>query len=112
MKRKNFHEYLFSLPTSDNFYTNYRQSHKKILDDLQLQSAQTEVIQLSIKNLLKVLTFVSRFLCLETNGNTTFCHIKLGQSWDFHNYFLTSILINWDLSYYTIFVKYSLCTPQ
>ena len=55
MNRKNLHEYLFSLPTSDNFYTNYRQSHKKILDDLQLQSAQTEVIQLSEKAIIKTI---------------------------------------------------------
>jgi len=55
MNRKNFHEYLFSLPTSDNFYTKYRQSHKKILDDLQLQAAQTEVMQLSEKAITKAI---------------------------------------------------------
>ena len=55
MNRKNLHEYLFSMPTSDNTYTNYKQSHKKFLDELQLKAAQTEIIQLSEKALTKTI---------------------------------------------------------
>lgn len=55
MNRKNLHEYLFSMPTSDSIYTNYRQSHKKFLDELQLKAAQTEIIQLSEKALTKTI---------------------------------------------------------
>ena len=55
MNRKNLHEYLFSMPTSDDIYTNYKQAHKKFLDDLQLQATQTEVMQLSEKAIKKAI---------------------------------------------------------
>lgn len=55
MNRKNFHEYLFSLPASDDSYTNYRQAHKKCLANLQLRTTQTEVIELSEKALTQAI---------------------------------------------------------